>query len=228
MSFYGGSDAKNQGESSYASAVHKKRSQNLFFILGYFFIMLIAFCVISLVPPIQGILNKKEQVIAAQLEGMKKIPDLEKNILRLESQLAILSSESVGARLDKLESLTSNGKLSVEQVRTVSQLNQDLAIVKGYMFKDLGSVVELKELQNNYGKMVADQGNYATKESLNSQISYLQWALGLSLTFFGLLFTVAFGSWWFVGRRYPSEVLPTRPVGQVKHAKNSNFEEEDK
>ncbi|MNR60800.1 hypothetical protein D3C85_1823750 [compost metagenome] len=76
--------------------------------------------------------------------------------------------------------------------------------------------------------MVADQSIYATKESLNSQIAYLQWALGLSLTFFGLLFTVAFGSWWFVGRKYPSEVLPTRPVGQVRHAKNSNFEEEYK
>lgn len=212
MSSEGESLGKNQGDVGVFAAANKRRSQNLFFLLGYFVFVLFAYCVVSIIPPVQAILVKKEQVMAAQLEGVKKIPDIEKNIERIEKQMTILNSDSVGARLDKLENLVGAGKMNVDQVRTLAQLNSELAVVKGYMFKDPTSLFELKELQSNYQKLVLEQSSYASKDSLNSQITNLQWVFGLAMGFFGLLFTVVFGSWWFVGNRANSEPLPTRPV----------------
>ncbi|MCK2120816.1 hypothetical protein [Pseudomonas sp. PNPG3] len=192
--------------------MHRRRSQNLSFLLGYFVVFIFAFSAVLLVPPVQGILNKKELILAAELEGMKKIPELEKTLAKIEGQISLLNSGSVGARLDKLESLTSSQSFNAVQVRTLSQLNQELSSLKSYMFKDTREIVEFKEMQSNYSKLVSDQSSYATKEALSSQISNLQWALGLSLGFFGLLFTVLFGSWWFVGRRGQDQPVPTRPV----------------
>lgn len=212
MDFEGVSYAGRDERHHVFSSIHKRRGQTLTFLLGYFLVFIFAFSVILLVPPIQGILNKKELILAAELEGMKKIPDLESALLKLEGQLRLLNSDSVGARLDKLESLTNSQSFSGSQVRTLAQLNQDLSSLKSYMFKDARELVDFKEMQSNYSKLASEQSQYATKEAMSTQIANLQWVLGLSLTFFGLLFTVVFGSWWFVGRRAQPEPVPTRPI----------------
>ncbi|WP_182374888.1 hypothetical protein [Pseudomonas putida] len=190
---------------------HRRRSQILSLLLAYFFLVIVGFSAFLLVPAVQGILNKKEMILAAELEGMKRIPEIEKSLRSLEGQLAVLTSESVSSRLDKLELLTGSQAFNGVQVKNIAQLNQDLTSLKSYMLKDPRDIVELKEMQSNYSKLVNEQSNYATKEAVSIQITTLQWVIGIVGTLFGLLFTVLFGSWWFIGRR-SEKAVPTRPV----------------
>jgi hypothetical protein len=68
-------------------------------ILRLLFVLLVAFPVLFaatlLVPPVQGILSAKQRILEAQLEGMKRIPELEHKLEKLNSQISILATESI-------------------------------------------------------------------------------------------------------------------------------------
>ena len=199
--------------------------------LQMFFVLLVIFplffAAIFLVPSVQGILRAQQQILEARLEGMKQIPRLEQKLDKLESQMVLLTTESVDARLQTVEKAMHVGQLTPEDIATLVDIKNDVTTLKTYMFRDPKELVELKELQKNYQSLATAQHQYATKESLRSQIGMLQTNLMVSLAFFGILFTVTFGSWWFVGRRAAKPETPTRPAHRPPDATDSSPPEEE-
>jgi len=183
----------------------------------------LVFAVIYLIPPVQGLLRAKQHVVEAELEGMQRIPDLEQKIAKLDSQISILSTESIDARLQTVERAMQVGQLKPEDIATLVEIKQDVGTLKTYMFRDPKELVELKELQKNYQTMASAQNQYATKEALRSEIGTLQTILTISLAILGILFTVIFGSWL---RRGPRTETPTRPIHRPSDETASTDEQE--
>jgi len=166
---------------------------------------------IMLILPIRGILNKQEQIMSAQLQGMQKVPELEKKIAKLESQINLLTTESVDSRIRILEKSLNTANLKPEEIASLNQLREDLTRIKTYMFNDPREVVEFKEMQRDYHNLAAAQSQFATKEAMQSGMATVQWIFGLLI---GVLYTIYFGSWWFASRKsIPQETKPvTSPV----------------
>lgn len=192
-------------------AARRRLSIALFAVVFGFF----AYVVIVLLPPAAGILRRHEQILAAQAEGMKKIPNLEATIRKLEEQQSLLSTTSIEARIDAIEKAIQAGRIKPDQVATLLDVKRDIEVLKTYMFRDPRELVELKELQNNYRVLNDAVSAAATREMVRAEIGTLQMLFGVSLAFFGLLFSVLFGSWWFIGRKSTSEA-PTTPVQPPK------------
>ena len=190
----------------------RRRVQSFQLLLAMIVLLTIVFVVVQLVPTYQSLLSRQEQILAAQLEGMKKIPDIEKKLSNIENKMALLTTESIESRLVKIENAINAGSIKTEDVKSFVNLKSDFDVMKSYMFKDPKELVELKELQKNYSVLSQAQSAFATKETVRSEIATLQTILTVSLTFFGILFTVLFGSWWFVGKRNNPQVQPTRPA----------------
>jgi len=134
------------------------------------------------------------------------VPDIEKKLNQLEARMNALTTESIDSRVKTLEKAMNTGALKPEDVADLNELRSELMQLKGYMFKDPREVVEFKQLQNDYRNLAAAQSQFATKDAITT----VQWILGLGLGFFGILFTIFFGSWWFAGRK--STPQPTKPV----------------
>jgi hypothetical protein len=171
--------ARNQGSKwwsgSRESSIHK-----LYYLTCInAFIGLLLYCAFSFVPPIKGILMKKEEIMAAQLSGLQRIPKIEEAIQRIEKRQALLTSQSIDDRLSKIESAVTNGNLSIDEIKSLSQLADEVKSLKGYVAKDPSAFFELKELQSNYKTLVSDQTKYAVKDIVDSQITTMQWVGGI-------------------------------------------------
>lgn len=129
---------------------YRRRKQTYTIVLVSMFLLTLIFSVLFLLPPVQGILSKKEQLLAAQVEGIKKIPDIESKLEKLQSQIQLLTTESIDTRLTKVETAIGSGSVKADQVKSFWQLAKEIDTLKGYMFKDPKELVELKELQKNY------------------------------------------------------------------------------
>ncbi len=168
---------------------------------------LLFYCAFSVIPPIKGILIKKEEIMSAQLDGLQRIPRIEEAIGRMEKRQALLTSESVDARLKKIEVAVAGGKLNVDDIRSLVQLNEEVKGLKDFVVKDPSSFFELKELQGNYKSLISDQGKYAVKDVVDSQISTIQWVGGIALGIFGIILAIVFNP-------FGSKSLTTRPLKQ--------------
>lgn len=204
--------------------LYRRRKQTLIIIFASLVLFPLVFSVLQLVPAYQSILSKEEQILDAQLEGMKKIPNIEKNLSQLESQISILSTESIEARLSKIENAIHAGDINSDEIGSFIDLQNDITTLKTYMFRDPKELIELKILQKDYRELADNQSQYATKEALRSEVSTFQTILTISLSFFGLLFTVVFGSWWFIGKRTAETSQPTRPVNKSSAPKDNEEE----
>ncbi|HEX8372715.1 MAG TPA: hypothetical protein VF585_08045 [Chthoniobacterales bacterium] len=151
--------------------------------------------------------------MAAELQGISKIPDISAKLKKLESQISLLTTESIDGRISAIEKALSVGNINPEDIGSLLEVKRELEILKTYMFRDPKEVVDLKELQSNYRNLQEQSNQAATKDMLRSEIGVLQAIVTVSFTFFGLLFTVLFGSWWFIGRK-PKPDFATKPVTQ--------------
>ncbi|MBV4530965.1 hypothetical protein HU719_006045 [Pseudomonas sp. SWRI107] len=151
-------------------------------VCAYVFIGLLVYCASSIIPPIKAILMKKEEIMAAQLVGLQRIPKMEEAIQRMEERQVALTSKSMDDRLSKIESAVTSGDLSVEEIKELSQLAEEVKSLKGFLVKDPSAFFELKELQSNYKALVSDQAKYAVKDVVDSQITTMQWVGGIFMT----------------------------------------------
>lgn len=120
--------------------------------------------------------------MAAQLVGLQRIPKMEEAIQRMEERQVALTSKSMDDRLSKIESAVTSGDLSVEEIKELSQLAEEVKSLKGFLVKDPSAFFELKELQSNYKALVSDQAKYAVKDVVDSQITTMQWVGGIFMT----------------------------------------------
>ncbi len=187
----------------------RRRQQMILVSIMLLFVFPMFLVAILLVPPIRGILNQQEQIMSARYEGMKKIPDLEQKLEKLEGQIGLLTTESIDRRLQTIEKAINVGGLNTEDVATVIDIKKDMDTLKSYMFSDPKELVELKELQKNYKNLVESQSLYATQDSLESKIGFLRTILYVSLAFLGIILTAIS---LFVAKKPIQFEKPTRPV----------------
>lgn len=187
----------------------KRRSQTFLGLFTFFLIVGVLSTLVAVLPPVRGVLRNKELILAAELEGMKRIPALEVKLEELDSKIIILTTKSVDTRLTRIEKAFELGQLNAEDIASISQIEAQMKELYTYFFADPKDIADFKELQRTYRTLLRDQERFATKESVRYSVGTLQTILTVSLTFFGILFTVVFGSWWFVGRKTQ---IPTQPV----------------
>lgn len=181
--------AKNQERKWWPGNRESYFSKIFYMLCAYVFIGLLLYCAFSIIPPIKGILMKKEEIMAAQLTGLQRIPKIEEAIQRMEERQATLTSKSMDERLSKIEGAVTKGDLSLEEIKELSQLAEEVKILKGFLVKDPSAFFELKELQSNYKALVSDQAKYAVKDVVDSQITMMQWVGGI---FMGIVLAVIF------------------------------------
>lgn len=190
----------------------RKRRQTIWLLMAISIFVTLFWICISLIPPTQGILRTHEAILQCQAEGMSKIPNLEGKMKNLEDRLTLATSASIDNRIQAIEKSLQINTLSADQITSLNDMREELETIKGYLFDDPNEVIQFKQLQSDYHKLAEQQERYATIDDVQSKISNLQTILTVSLTFLGILFTVFFGSWWFVGRKTNPVFTPTTPV----------------
>ena len=89
-----------------------QRQRNVANMMKYSLIMFAAVIVVMyLIVPIKGILEKYEERMSAEVEGMQQIPSLKKELATLQKQLSALTTESVENRLHLIEENIRVGKI---------------------------------------------------------------------------------------------------------------------
>src|SRR4051812_32354149 len=91
-----GDNASGRSRSSGEVADRRIWSRMLVIVM-LFVAVLLSFGVATLLPVVQGLLTKQDKLLAAELEGMSRIPDMAARLDRLNEQMTILSTASVDA-----------------------------------------------------------------------------------------------------------------------------------
>lgn len=173
---------------------------------------------IVLLPPVRDILELRAKIMSAELSGMERIPDIESRLVDIQKRMDAITTGSMDERLLRIEKAMELGDLNPSDLASLSNLQSQMKAMNTYFFSDAKEIADFKELQKDYSRLSLSQEQYATKEALRSEISTLQTILTTSLAFFGILFTVLFGSWWFVGRKSDAIEKPTKPVQKPTHS----------
>jgi cell division protein FtsL len=197
---------------AYEKSVMRRRLSGLLFAFLTIISAVIFWVTLTILPSVSSILQRQEQIMAAELQGVNKIPDISTKLQKLESQISLLTTESIDARVSALEKALTIGNVKPEDISSLLEVRKEVGVLKTYMFRDPKELVDLKELQSNYRGLHEQVSQAATKDMVRSEVGVLQTIITVSFTFFGLLFTVLFGSWWFIGRK-PKSDSATKPVG---------------
>ena len=177
----------------------------LYKIGAYGWLLIIGIIVtIYLVPRVARILDRQEEMMAAQAEGMKKLPDLADRLAKLEKEISTLTTDSIDGRLRSVERTLQTGQLKPEEIASLSELRSDVLLLKTYMFRDARELVEFKQLQSDYHILRERQDTTATK----SDVSTLQWIIGVGATILFALIAVPP----IFNRGRSDKPIPTTPV----------------
>jgi hypothetical protein len=170
----------------------------------------VMYIIVFFAVPIRGILERYQEILAAEAQGMQRLPDLQKQIATLEKQLSSLTSESIDARLKTIEQAIHAGQIKPEDVATVQDLNRDLNILKTYMFRDPTELVELKQLQKDYRDLRETQGQLIKKDDVMREINILNNLYYATTGVFGLILAVMGGFSWYTAKRPKKEDTPAQ------------------
>lgn len=163
--------------------------------------------------PLYGIARRYEELLAARVEGVRAIPDMEARIAALDKSIRALTPQSVDQRLSAIEKAISAGTIKPDELTSLQDVRTELSALKSYMMSDPDRMPALRKLQDDYQGLRSGMADKVSQKEMDSEIRHLTNLLYLSLAFFGILFTVVFGAWWFIGRkRPPAGEAPTMPV----------------
>ncbi len=169
--------------------------------LRFMSVFILVYLLFIIAVPVRTILSRYADILSAQAEGMRRIPDIEKQLNTLETRLSGLTTQSIETRLGTLEQAIRAGQIKPEDVATVQDLRRDLDSLKTYMFQDPRELVELRQLQRNYQEVRDKQDKLITKDEVMREVSFLQNMFYASTTLFGLLLAGIGGSWWLGSRK---------------------------
>jgi hypothetical protein len=173
----------------------------------------VLFLVVAFALPLYGIAKRYEELLAARVDGVKAIPDIEAKIEQIDKAIKILTPQSIEQRLSSIEKAIAIGQLKPDELTTLQDVRTELLSLKSYMITDPDRMPALRKLQDDYHLLTTDLGTKVAQKDFDSEIRHLTNLLYLSLGFFSILFTVVFGSWWFMARKQtPSSSTPTAPI----------------
>jgi hypothetical protein len=164
-------------------------------------------------PPIRSILQHKDKLLEAQLQGLQAIPDIQAKIAGLNDQMKVLSTTSIENRLQTIETAMSVGNIKPEQIATVENMRKDIDTLNTYMFSDPAKLVDLKQLQKDYSELNASLKNCPSKSELESGINATRDLIYFTWTLVAVVFAILmwFGPKIFSGQKS----IPTAPVDQL-------------
>lgn len=135
-----------------------------------------------------------------EVEGLKKIPNLEEKISILEKQTRSLTTDNIENRLLSIEQAIKKGEINPKDIQNVQELNLELNKLKSYLFEDTDAIIEFKTLQKNYQDLKNNQDKYMDEDDIKRELNFMQNTLLICIAIFGILATI-FATSWFVGRR---------------------------
>jgi hypothetical protein len=174
------------------------------------FSILVVASFVYFAPTLRSILLHKDKLLEAQLQGMQAIPDIQAKIASLNDQMKVLSTTSIENRLQTIETAMSVGNVKPEQIATVEDMRKEIDTLKSYMFSDPKALVDLKQLEKDYGELNTSLKNSPTKSELEGEISTTKDLIHLTWALFGIpiALLILFGpKIWGSGKP-----IPTAPV----------------
>lgn len=159
------------------------------------------FIYFSVWPPIENILVAKHNILIAELEGYKKIPNLEERISTIEKQLTALTTENIEARLAIIEKAISVGEVKPEDLKSIQSLRDDFLVMKSFMFSKPEQLVDFKTLQRDYQGLNADISKIMAKEDILREIDSVRNVFYATLSIFGIVVSIFAGAWFLAFRR---------------------------
>jgi preprotein translocase subunit SecG len=139
-----------------------------------------------------------------EVEGLKKIPNLEEKISILEKQTRSLTTDNIENRLLAIEQAIKKGEINPKDIQNVQELNLELNKLKSYLFEDTDAIIEFKTLQKNYQDLKNNQDDFMDEDDIKRELNFMQNTLLICIAIFGILATI-FATSWFVGRRKGKE-----------------------
>jgi hypothetical protein len=185
-----------------------ERRLRLFFF--FYFALFIAGFLVYFTWPLRAILVDHEKLLDARLAGLNTIPDIENRLADLSEKQQLLTTTSVGSRLDAIEAAMRLDTQKPAQVASLQDVRRDVDKFKAYVSTDPDKVMALKRLQDDYHRL-ADAS--AAKEFIDTELSYIHnlikgtWAIG----------AIVLGLTWFLLPRLIERQrapIPTEPVSK--------------
>ena len=185
-------------------------TRTMFLMMLMILLMSVVFSIMRLTPYFTSILEAKHEMMKAQAEGLKQIPDIESKIADLEKRTQTLTSENIETRLKKIETAIRVGEVKPENLSTLQDLRDDFEVLKSYMFSDPEQLVEFRTLQKDYQELKQSQDKIMPKEDILREIGNIRGLLYWLLGIFGILTTI-FGGSWFTALRQARRVAAAPP-----------------
>ena len=168
-------------------------------------LMAAVFLFVSIGTPVRGILERYQEILSAEAQGMRRLPELQKQIATLEKQLSSLTSDSINARIKTIEQAIRVGQIKPEDVATVQDVSKELGVLKTYMFRDPTELIALKQLQKDYRELRETQNQLAKKDDVSRDIAFLNNLFYSTTGLFGLILAVMGGFSWYSAKRIKKE-----------------------
>lgn len=181
--------------------IQRMKSMMKFTIIFYGILFAFIFLYFSLWPPVKNILNAKYEIMQAQANGLKMIPNIEGKISNIEKQLAALTTENIEARLKNIEIAISKGEIKPEQLKSLQQLRDDFSVMKSFMFSNPDQLVALKTLQKEYADLHGILEKIMKKDDILREINSVRNLFYATLTIGGILVSIFAGAWFVAFRQ---------------------------
>ena len=87
-----------------------------------YFIIVSLLTVLALYFPLNRILSAKAELMAVELEGINKIPDIKSTIKSIEEKLTKLTTENIEARLATIEKAIKSGEIKKDEIKSLMEI----------------------------------------------------------------------------------------------------------
>jgi hypothetical protein len=165
---------------------------------------------VTLAPVCRSVLVARQRLFDAQQQALVAVPELEQKITALKEQTRLLTTESIDARVAKIELTLRIADVKAEQIASLEDTRKELGILKTYMFSDARRLVDLQKLQGDYAALKDQSNAFVTKDDLRTQVGSVYNLWTLSLWIFGIIVSIILVPK-LLGRRGSIATTPTTP-----------------
>ncbi|GAG43714.1 unnamed protein product, partial [marine sediment metagenome] len=153
----------------YSSIFRYRQMMNMLFIF-YPIIFILIFIFFFAWPPIKNIIEAKYEIMQAQAKGLNILPELEGKLKSLEKQTAVLTTENIDSRLNRIEKAIAVGEVKPDELVSLQEVRNDLTNLKTFMFSDPEKFIEFRTLQKDYLELKADSDKMMEKDDIQREI----------------------------------------------------------
>lgn len=123
-------------------------------------------------PGMRSLMDSYTKRLDSESASLLKLPELQRQLDNLQKQTSILTNDSMDARLKTVEQAMKVGGLKADEVASLQSVSSDLSVLKSYMLADPNRLIELKQLQHDYIEVQKKIDTFATKETLQRDVSF--------------------------------------------------------